>query len=97
MKYEVNKKEFDSIIDARAYAVSVMDPQTHIVVVKLCWMELRVGTRKGHKVLKEKKMEADYGKVIQTRDGFFWLDLDGEIRVLRPLNKDGRLGKLVKR
>lgn len=91
MVYVVNKKEFDTLMEARAYAVSYLT-RTHKsnVEVKERWV--------GKKIVKSEKgfamrlvpMEKTIGMVGVYRGEFIW---SPDMGIPHTLKKDGSLGK----
>jgi len=90
MVYVVNKKEFDTLKDARAYAVSYLT-RTHKsnVEVKERWVGKKIVKSEKGFVIRPAPMEQTIGMVGTYMGGFVWSHSMGTY----TLKKDGSLGK----
>ena len=90
MVYAVNKKEFGTLKDARAYAVSYLT-RTHKsnVEVKERWVGKKIVKSEKGFVIRPAPMEKTIGMVGTYMGGFVWSHSMGTY----TLKKDGSLGK----
>lgn len=91
MVYVVNKKEFDTLRDARAYAVSYLT-RTHKsnVEVKERWIGRKVVKSEKGFAIRPAPMEQVIGMVGVYRGEYIW---SPPMDIPHTLKKDGTLGK----
>lgn len=92
MVYVVNKKEFDELMEARAYAVSYLT-RTHKsnVEVKERWIGKKIVKSEKGFAVRPKPLEKTLGMVGAYRGEFVWFYDRGGFPYI--LKKDGSLGK----